>query len=169
MMIGSFSGIPYRYFAGHLAPVAGIGLALTVIVIRLMHAKEFSEAAQVEVVKKSVRIDRWLMWKSILVALAMIVMFFAGWPVPKVAVVAGAVLLITRRVDPEKVYGSIDWGLLVMFAGLFMVIAGVEKTPFASDVAALAARAHLENVFMLSAFSAVLANMVSNVPAVLVF
>ena len=44
------------------------------------------------------------MWKSILVSLGMIVMFFAGWPVPKVAIIAGALLLITRRVNPEKVY-----------------------------------------------------------------
>ena len=169
MMIGSFSGISYRYFAGHLAPVAAIGLILTVVVIRLLHPAEFSAAAPVHVVKKSIQVDRGLMWKSLIVALAMIVMFFAGWPVPKVAVVAGAVLLITRRVNPEKVYSNIDWGLLAMFAGLFMVVAGVEKTPFQADVAAVAGRMHLENVFLLSAFSAVLSNLVSNVPAVLVF
>ena len=68
------------------------------------------------------------MWKSIIASLAMIVFFFAGWPVPKVAVVAGALLLITRRVKPEKIYRQIDWSLLVMFIGLFIVIAGVEKT-----------------------------------------
>ena len=169
MMIGSFSGISYRYFAGHLAPVAAIGLILTVVVIRLMHPAEFSAAAPVHVVKKTIQVDRGLMWKSLIVALAMIVMFFAGWPVPKVAVVAGAVLLITRRVNPEKVYSNIDWGLLAMFAGLFMVVAGVEKTPFQADVAAVAARMHLNNVFLLSGFSAVLSNLVSNVPAVLVF
>ena len=62
----------------------------------------------------------------------MIVLFFAGWPVPKVAVIAGALLLITRRVKPERVYREIDWGLLVMFIGLFIVIAGIEKTPLAA-------------------------------------
>ena len=109
------------------------------------------------------------MWKSIVASLAMIVMFFVGWPVPKVAIVTGAALLITRRVDPEKVYRSIDWGLLVMFAGLFIVIAGIEKTSFENDLAALAGQLHLDNVFLLSGFSAVLSNLVSNVPAVLVF
>ena len=52
--------------------------------------------------KRAVRVDRGLMWKSIVVSLAMIVMFFVGWPVPKVAMVAGAVLLITRRVQPGE-------------------------------------------------------------------
>ncbi len=96
-------------------------------------------------------------------------MFFAGWPVPKVAIVAGAVLLITRRVNPEKVYRGIDWRLLVMFAGLFIVIAGIEKTRSKRELAALAGRLHLDNVFLLSGFAAVLSNLVSNVPAVLVF
>ena len=63
---------------------------------------------------------------------------------PKVAVVAGALLLITRRVKPERVYREIDWGLLVMFIGLFIVIAGIEKTPLAADLFAVASRFHLE-------------------------
>jgi Na+/H+ antiporter NhaD/arsenite permease-like protein len=88
--------------------------------------------------------------------------------VPKVAIVAGAILLITRRVKPEKVYRRIDWSLLVMFAGLFVVIAGLEKA-IAQDLKNFAATLHLENVFALSGFSAALSNMVSNVPAVLVF
>jgi Na+/H+ antiporter NhaD/arsenite permease-like protein len=123
----------------------------------------------VDVAKKPVRIDRGLMWKALLVSLGMLVMFFAGWPVPKVAVVAGAVLLITRRVNPETVYRSIDWGLLAMFAGLFVVIAGLEKTPLEGQLAAVVARLHLDDVFVLSGFAAVLSNLVSNVPAVLVF
>jgi len=56
----------------------------------------------------------------------MIVFFFAGWPVSKVAIVTGAALLLTRRVKPEKVYREIDWSLMALFVGLFIVIAGVE-------------------------------------------
>ena len=169
MMIGSFSGIPYRQFLASLAPIALAGLVLTVLVIFLAYRSEFTSRARVNVEKRSVRVDRWLMWKAILASLAMIVMFFAGWPVPKVAVVAAALLLITRRVNPEKVYRRIDWSLLVMFVGLFVVIAGVEKTSLEKDLAAFAGQIHLDNVFLLSAFSAVLSNLVSNVPAVLVF
>ena len=169
MMIGSFSGIPYRQFLASLAPIALAGLVLTVLVIFLAYRSEFASSARVNVQKRPVRVDRWLMWKAIIASLAMIVMFFAGWPVPKVAVVAGALLLITRRVNPDKVYRRIDWSLLVMFVGLFVVIAGVEKTSLEKDLEAFAGQIHLDNVFLLSAFSAVLSNLVSNVPAVLVF
>jgi Na+/H+ antiporter NhaD/arsenite permease-like protein len=169
MMIGSFSGIPYRQFLASLAPIALAGLVLAVLIIFLVYRGEFSSRERVHVTPRPVRMDGWLMGKSIAASLGMIIMFFAGWPVPKVAVVAGALLLITRRVNPEKVYRRIDWSLLVMFVGLFVVVAGVEKTSLERDLANFAGRIHLDNVFLMSAFSAVLSNLVSNVPAVLVF
>jgi Na+/H+ antiporter NhaD/arsenite permease-like protein len=169
MMIGSFSGIPYRNFLACLSPPSAAGLLLTVVLIALIYRSEFVSASSVEVEKRVVKVHRGLMWKSILASAAMIAFFFAGWPVPKVAIVAGAVLLITRRVNPEKVYRRIDWSLLVMFAGLFIVVAGIEKTSLEQDLTALAGRSHLENTFLLSGFSALLSNLVSNAPAVLLF
>jgi Na+/H+ antiporter NhaD/arsenite permease-like protein len=56
-----------------------------------------------------------------------------------------------------------------MFVGLFIVIAGIEKTPFAGDLFTAASRYQLDRVLPLSIFSALLSNVVSNVPAVLVF
>ena len=56
-----------------------------------------------------------------------------------------------------------------MFSGLFIVIAGIEQTSLQTGLDTLAARLHLDNVFLLSAFTAFLSNLVSNVPAVLVF
>jgi Na+/H+ antiporter NhaD/arsenite permease-like protein len=169
MMIGSFSGIAYRDFLASLAPVAAAGLILAVVFILAGYRREFAPGETVSVEQLAVQVDRGLMWKSISVALAMIIMFFAGWPVPKVAIVAGAVLLITRRVQPGKVYERIDWPLLVMFSGLFIVIAGIQQTQLERQMAAFAGRIHLDNTFMLSGISAVLSNIVSNVPAVLIF
>lgn len=169
MMIGSFSRIPYPVFAAALAPVAAVGLALTVAVIAVAFRGEFRSGEALRAEHRAVRVNRVLMWKALAVTAAMIVFFFAGKPVPEVALVAGALLLITRRVKPEKVYREIDWQLLVLFVGLFIVVAGLEKTPVASDLFRAASRYHLERTGPLSAFSALLSNLVSNVPAVLVF
>ena len=169
MMIGSFSRIPYRAFAAALTPVAAVGLVLTVAVIAVIYRGEFRNESPIEIVHKPVRVHRPLLWKSVAAAAAMIVFFFAGVPVATVAVVAGALLLITRRVKPERIYSEIDWGLLVMFIGLFIVIARIEKTPLADGLFALASRYHLERTAPMAIFSAALSNLVSNVPAVLVF
>jgi Na+/H+ antiporter NhaD/arsenite permease-like protein len=169
MMIGSFSRIPYREFAAALSPVAAVGLVLTVITIALVYRREFRSEKPLEVTHRAVRIHRAMLWKSVAVAAIMMVLFFVGWPVPKVGIMAGGVLLITRRVKPERFYREIDWSLLAMFIGLFIVIAGVEKTPLATDLFAAAGRFHLERTAPMTAFAALLSNLVSNVPAVLVF
>ena len=169
MMIGSFSGIHYRTFAAALAPVAVVGLALTVAVIAAAYHREFRFQEKVALERRPVRVNRVLMWKSLAVSAGMIVFFFAGWPVSKVALMAGALLLVTRRVKPELIYREIDWSLLVLFIGLFIVVAGVEKTSLPGDLFRAAQQFHLERVPVLSALAAVLSNFVSNVPAVLVF
>ncbi len=169
MMIGAFSGIPYRHFAAALAPAGAAGLVLTFILIAVIYRKEFRRSDGLVLERRRIRINRVLMWKSLAVSGLMILFFFAGWPVPKVAVIAGALLLITRRVKPEKIYHEIDFSLLVLFIGLFIVVAGIEKTTFPADALALASSYGLDQPGVLSAAAVVLSNLTSNVPAVLVF
>ena len=169
MMIGSFSRIPYGEFLMREAPVAATGLVIAVAVLAAVYWKEFRDENLVSPEHPRVRVNRVLMWKSVAVSLVMIVFFFAGWPVPVVALLAGAALLITRRVKPEKIYHDIDWPLLVMFIGLFIVTAGVDKAVLSQRGPELAARLRLDRPGVLSAAAAVLSNIVSNVPAVLVF
>ncbi len=169
MMIGTFSRIPYREFAAAIAPISAIGLGLTVAMIAAMYRREFFGVPRIEVEKPRVRVNRALLWKSVAAAGAMILLFFMGLSVSKVAVVTGAALLVTRRVKPEKVYREIDWSLLVLFAGLFVVIAGVEKTLLQGDILALVNRLQMDRTGVLTVWSVILSNLVSNVPAVLVF
>ncbi len=169
MMIGIFSGIPYRQFAGALAPVAAAGLVAVFVIIAMIYHKEFGHSEAVALECRRIRVNRVLMWKSLVVSGLMILFFFTGWPIAKVAIVAGALLLITRRVKPEKVYHEIDFSLLVLFIGLFIVIAGIEKTPFPERALALVSGYGLERPAVLSAVAAVLSNLASNVPAVLLF
>ena len=86
----------------------------------------------------------------------MLVLFFAGWSTSKVAIVTGALLLITRTVEPEKVYREIDWSLVVMLMGLLIVIAGIGKTVLPGDLAAVAGHLQLARVSVLSGVTAVL-------------
>ncbi|HUH83486.1 MAG TPA: SLC13 family permease, partial [Stellaceae bacterium] len=114
---------------------------------------------------------RWngpMLAKSLVVALGMVLFFFLGQPPAKVAIVGGALLLVTRRIKPERVYREIDWSLLLLFAGLFIVVAGMEKAVLGPEAIAYAGRLHLNSPLVLAAVAAVLSNLVSNVPAVLV-
>jgi Na+/H+ antiporter NhaD/arsenite permease-like protein len=169
MLVGSFSAISYSRFAAALTPVALFALVVTVIVIAVVYREEFRAFGPVDTGHAAIRVNRPLMWKSLAISAAMVALFFWGWPVPKVAIVAGAVLLLTRRVKPEKIYHQVDWPLLVLFAGLFVVVAGMEKSGAERQLAQTVERLHLENTYVLSSITAVISNLVSNVPAVLIF
>lgn len=169
MIIGSLSGISYTTFAATLAPVALAGVALTIVLIAAFHPKEFfTGGALVPPPARPVRYHRALVLKSLAVLAGMVAAFFAGFPVAEVAIIGGALLLLTRRVKAEKVYEAIDWPLLVMFGGLFVVVAGFDKAIIGPNAGALVGRLSLDSVPVLSAVTAVLSNLVSNVPAVLV-
>jgi Na+/H+ antiporter NhaD/arsenite permease-like protein len=168
IMIGSFSRIPYVEFAGALAPVAAIGLVVVTLLILLIHHREFLTAERLGQVAVRVRWNGWLLVKSLAITLAAVALFFAGMPPAKVAITAGALLLLTRRLKPERVYREIDWSLLLLFAGLFIVVRGMEAAVLSPELLTQAQGLHLDQPAMLAAVTAILSNLVSNVPAVLV-
>ena len=169
ILIGSFSGIAYGRFAAVLSPVAGAGLALTFALIWLMHRDEFRRRGDgFAAHPRPAHLHRPLTLKALAVTLAMVAGFFAGLPPAPVALVAGGAMLLTRVVRSERIYREIDWTLLLMFAGLFVVVAGFEKVLLTPETIAAVSRLHLDQVPVLSLVTAALSNLVSNVPAVLV-
>jgi Na+/H+ antiporter NhaD/arsenite permease-like protein len=168
MIIGSLSHIPYSTFAAALFPIAGIGLVLTVGLIALAYRAEFWTRQRLRGISEPAHADWPTIVKSVAVSLAMVVGFFTGIPPAEVAIVAGAVLLLTRRIKSEEVYAEIDWTLLLMFAGLFIVVAGLERSVLSPDVIGGVGRLQLDRVPVLSVITVILSNIVSNVPAVLV-
>jgi len=168
MIVGSLSGIPYASFAADVAPIAAIGLVLTVALVALLWRREFFAAAPLAADPPAWRTDRKLLRKTAAVTLLMVAAFFAGIPPAEAALVAGALLLATRRVKPARVYAEIDWPLLLMFAGLFVVVAALERAVLTPDIVARIAAMGLDHMPTLGLATAALSNIVSNVPAVLV-
>jgi Na+/H+ antiporter NhaD/arsenite permease-like protein len=169
MMIGALSGIPYPKFAAALAPVAAVSLAIVWLALVAVYREEFASGRFERVDVGRIRVNRPMLWKAAAVSAGMVFFFFRGWPVAQTAIVAGAVLLVTRRIKPEKVYHDIDWPLLSMFAGLFIVVRGFETTALERNLLDFAEGTPLDRPAVLSLFSAIASNLVSNVPAVLLF
>jgi Na+/H+ antiporter NhaD/arsenite permease-like protein len=179
MFIGSHSHIPYFRFALRLMPVALLGLVVDYLLIAFLYRNRLRPRTKAEEVADPAppeneqrlpvsRTHRRLQARSALVTLATVVLFFTGLPIELVALAAAAVLLLSR-LKPERLTKQIDWGLLVMFSALFVVVHAFQKHVVATW--------HVEQwhwlfehpVDLLSVASAALSNLVSNVPAVLLF
>jgi Na+/H+ antiporter NhaD/arsenite permease-like protein len=168
IIIGSLSHIPYGVFVATLAPVAVIGLVIATLLIALLYREDFLTRKRLQPASMPTRYHRPLVIKTLVVLAIMVASFFIGQPVATVAIVGGAFLLLTRRVKPEKIYIEIDWPLLVMFVGLFVVVAGFEKMVITPEAVAAIGRLRLGDNAVLGVVTALLSNIVSNVPAVLV-
>jgi Na+/H+ antiporter NhaD/arsenite permease-like protein len=167
MMIGSFSGIGYSRFAAALAPVAILGLVLAVGLVWVTHRDEFAGRPVLPKLTLKLRANRPLLFTSMAATAVAIVGFFLGFAPPKVAIVVGALLLL-HPIKPQRVYREIDWSLLLLFIGLFIVLAGAEKALLTPEVRDAVHGAGLGSIPVLAGITAVLSNLVSNVPAVLV-
>jgi Na+/H+ antiporter NhaD/arsenite permease-like protein len=168
IMIGSFAQMPYATFASALWPVAAAGLVLVITLIAIFFPTEFWTRERIRGDAQTARVHQPLLVKSLLVVLVMVAAYFAGQAPAKVALIAGSILLITRRVKSEKVYRQLDWPLLLMFMGLFIVVAGFEKAVLTPEIMSAVGNFHLDRPAVLSLITAALSNLVSNVPAVLV-
>ncbi len=110
---------------------------------------------------------RWV-YKGTIVASLVVVAFLAGVPPALAALAGAAAILLTRAVNPERVYKRIDYGLLALFVGLFVIVAGVERIGLGARLLSALSFMSLESTFGLTATSAIVSNVVSNVPAVMV-
>jgi Na+/H+ antiporter NhaD/arsenite permease-like protein len=179
MIIGIQSHISYLRFAAKLFPVAALGLVLNFLVVAFIYRRALvppklvasTQAVPPETLASDRRAHVWLRNKSVLATLAAVTLFFVlpSNYLPVVALGAAAFLMVGRIVNPEKIYRQIDWSLLVMFAALFVVVHafqihvvrlwGIDEWTWLLN----------RPVDLLSVVSAALSNLVSNVPAVLLF
>jgi Na+/H+ antiporter NhaD/arsenite permease-like protein len=171
MIVAGFAGIGYSAFAIRLAPVALIGLLFDFAVIAWLYRGSLSQLARRDDLHVPVPPPerRYHLVKTSIVAAAVLVLFAMGYPTHLVALGGGAALLFTRRMLPSTIYEQIDWTLLVMFAGLFIVVRGAETTGLLEDLVRKVGSERLKSVATLSVVAAVLSNLVSNVPAMLLF
>jgi Na+/H+ antiporter NhaD/arsenite permease-like protein len=106
--------------------------------------------------------------KGLCVATVLLLVFlFTDWPRDVAALVGAGVLLLSRRLHSAQVMGFVDWQLLLLFIGLFVVNQAFESTGLAADaVSWLSMRGvHLADPGPLLVVGVLLSNLVSNVPA----
>jgi Na+/H+ antiporter NhaD/arsenite permease-like protein len=167
MLVGSVSRIGYRDFLWHLGPVAIAGMFLAWLVLWLIYRKEGREQAHAIVRSEMPEVNTGLLLKPGIVVALVLAGFLAGLAPPFVAAAGAAMMLITRTREPKLVYEEVDWGVLIFFVGLFLIVGGAENAGMAEGLLRLARAMNLQNLGILTVVTAALSNVVSNVPAVM--
>ncbi|HUJ80036.1 MAG TPA: anion transporter [Nitrospiria bacterium] len=171
MLIGIRSRIPFLDFLGALWPVALGGLLIDFAVIWWVYRDALRW--NVEGVARSepayAEAGRMPLILSLLVMAAFLVLLMAGFPPQAVAIAMGALVILLESHRPGRLLQQVDWSLLVLFAGLFIVMQGVERAGAIDRLLRLTGGrlAGGPDPAALTVTSALVSNLVSNVPAVL--
>lgn len=182
----SFSGNPQNMIVGAAAhgtigfaqymlltlPVGVTCLALNAALIAWMFRKELPKEPLHDRRPPKPAIDRPLAAKS-LAALALFAgLAIAGYSLAGSAMAAAAALMLVARTPPKTAFALVDWQLLVFFAGLFVVVAGIAHAGVLEHifdgVRPIVARGDLAGDVTFISLVVVASNVVSNVPLVLV-
>jgi len=167
MLIGSFSGIQYRQFLFQLGPVAAVGLFLDWAVLYWAYLRKAGMPLGREEKIPLPLLDLSRLRKPAVVVTVVVIGFLAGAPPAMMAALGAAALLITRTIEPRKLYDEVDWGLLVFFIGLFLIVGGAENAGIVAKLLKVAEYFNLQHLASFVLTVTVLSNIVSNVPAVM--
>ena len=173
MLIGQVLQLRFAdYLAVAIAPVL-LGLAATwgLIVWQAKgHWHAVAPASAPERREDEPTLDRWQTAKGLAVVAVLLAIFlFTDWPREVAALTAAGMLLMSRRFHSTKMLGLVDWELLILFIGLFVVNHALERTGVTRQAFQALAESGLpmRDPGVLFAATFLLSNLVSNVPAVM--
>ena len=176
MLIGATLRLSFNdYVLAAIVPVLLGLLAIWAIIVGQVRGRwstppEDAVAARIRRADDVPTFNRWQTTKGLTVAIALLGVFlFTSWPREAAALVGAGVLLTSRQLHSRQMLGLVDWELLVLFIGLFVVNHALQNTGLVAEaVAELAAvGVPLEQPGWLLTATVLLSNLVSNVPAVM--
>jgi len=166
------SGIPFFYYLIKLLPVSILSLLFSMLILYLIYKDDLRKKIKVERIEKGEIVHKNLFYIGVL---TMILIFISFLFVKNIAIVpfigASFLLFITpffENLDPRKIIRSVDWGIILFFIGLFIVLEGVQVSGLLKEIMGIfEIIAPLTNPFWYVTLVSVLSNLVSNVPAVM--
>ncbi len=174
ILIGQAGALSFARYSLTVLPLVVVCLVINVLVIAVVYRKElFSAATMPEPAEDEFMVTPQKSIRNSIPALILtallVAAFLYGLPREIVALGAAGLLLISRRFSPRDLYEQIDWNLLLLFIGLFIIVGNArDHLLFDKIYEALHVSPDVfQSPMPLSFLTVVLSNIVSNVPAVL--
>ena len=174
MLVGIWSGASFGGFLLRMLPVALGGLAITYGYLRWAFRADLREPFREVLATVPLSLDRPLVAKGLAMFGVAVVAWLAGGSLPLVAITVGALMVAIAQRDPAYAIDRIEWALLLFFASLFVVMRGLEQTGAVAWIDGHAVTlaqggSAWSGATAVSGVMLVLSNLISNVPAVLLW
>lgn len=169
MLIGQAGRLHFGSFVLWCAPPALISLGVAYLLLAWFYRGRFQQPGRdaSALPHDWPEFDRWQSTKGLLLTVVLIGLFFTPIPRELSAITVAGILLCSRYTHSRSKLELIDWHLITLFCGLFVVIHGISAVNVPAYLIGLMERygVALDNLYILTGVSTVLSNLVSNVPA----
>jgi Na+/H+ antiporter NhaD/arsenite permease-like protein len=173
MLIGLSSGMRFGTFTGALALPALGALAIVYLTLAIVYRRDLAEPMARAAELPAIAFDRPLVLRALAVFAGSLAGWLAGLSLPLVAISAGALMIAVSRRDPAAAFARVEWELLLFFAALFVLMRGVRDVEWVRMLTSGAAAgwrgSPWPDAALMSGVMLVLSNLVSNVPAVILW
>ena len=168
ILIGQLGSLDFWTFLGACGPPAAFGLFTVFTVVAVVWRRQLSTRADRRAEIEIPPIDRFGVGKAALATIALLAMFTTPLPHVTGVLIVAAVLLVSRRLATREILGLVDWQLLVLFAGLFVVTAAFAEAGLAAGTLAALTAAGIDpqGLPALASLTLLGSNTIGNVPTV---
>jgi Na+/H+ antiporter NhaD/arsenite permease-like protein len=170
MLLGQMGHLSFSRFLFFCLLPSLMSLAISYFIIYFLYRDKFQQQTLFEIQERRhswPEYNRHQAHKGIFVVVLLLILFFTPFPRELTALALAGFLLCSRSMHTRSILGLIDWHLITLFCGLFVVIAGIETSGLPSALVHYLKQSDFDihNLFNLTLLSSALSNVVSNVPA----
>jgi len=187
--IAMVSGIPFLIYLSYMAPIAIISFSLACSLVFLIYWKSLScELLNREEIlenisnsmfnggamdKKELILFKINIGIVIVLFVGFVLSSLIGFPLSDVAIGGGILVLLTYSIiakySAKEILSKVDWSIILFFGGLFVLLKAVEKEGMLTYILSFFPQIsqNEQGIIHLALLTAILSNIVSNVPAVI--
>lgn len=172
VLIGQLGKLNFGGYMLWAAVPVTISMLLSYLIILTLGKKSFFlqiSVSQALMEKEFYQLKPWRMTKGLIAVTVIVVLFF--FPIPKylVALMVAGILLCSHKLESKDVLKLVDWQLLILFIGLFVVVGAFSCSGLGSALIEYMKNLgiHLNNSYVLAATTGVLSNLINNSAAVM--
>ncbi|HTI85152.1 MAG TPA: SLC13 family permease [Alphaproteobacteria bacterium] len=172
ILIGQMTGLGFWHYLAIALPVAIAALLIAYGVIAWLWRGRLTVPnlpQHPHVGTTALYSDRLQFVKAMIATAALLILFMTPVPREVSTLAVAGILLASRRIASRRLVGAVDWNLLILFAGLFVVTGTAVAALGGSDLAARLASAGWlpDRLHVLAPLALTVSNTIGNVPAVI--
>lgn len=178
--IGLSSGIPFARYALVMVPIAGACLVAALLLLLVLYRRELKTPLRRSETAHKERLEAVHEPRLLVLGLAVAALLFASFlahrvlelPISLLALAGGSLLVFLApavgRASPRVLFRRVDWSIILLFIGLFVVLKGVDVSGLLIGLENGVRGIHpqaLSSVWGLGLLASIVSNLISNVPA----